>query len=608
MTKLLLASVFKPYGVDDEYGEVLCSMELLNNQVTREQGIHSPRSNNPTFGLYILAENVKVPTTVLDFPSWDDFKKEIKKGYSHVGLSFIMPNVLRAKRMAAYIREVSPETKILLGGHGTSIPNLDEIVDYDEICRGEGVAWLRQYFGEDASVPITHPVVLSAVKKRIYGAPVIDLSGTLVPGVGCQNSCRFCATSHKFERRYTPFLTNGKDFYEACERAERELGVNDFGVLDENYLKTPRRASQVLAELEKHEKAYTFAVFSSAETIVKMGVDFLVRMGVTLLWIGVESKWDVFEKTRGIDLASLIREIQDHGISVLASSILFLEHHDKTTIHEDIDWAIDLESDLHQFMLFGPIPGTKLYQDYEAEDKLLKDMPWPEQHGQDQIWFNHPEFTGAETATYIKEAFLKKYHAQGPGVLNMAATAIKGYLRVLKETEEREQAGLVWDLEALNYVKHPNPQPDEYMKLRLESLRKNAIRFRPILSSMIKYGPNAKSAEKGKKIIELFDEVFGKLSLGERVKEKVVQACAVVENLRLKRGNGVLNRQPKVYRRTYPDRSDGYQPKTELHDRFADSKPLPVVAPEPASPSPSEPELQLMEKLDQEKLAGVSKG
>ena len=82
MTKLLLTGVFKPYGVDDEYGEVLCSMELLNNQVTREQGIHSPRSNNQTFGLYVLAENVKVPTTVLDFPSWDDFKKEIAKQYT----------------------------------------------------------------------------------------------------------------------------------------------------------------------------------------------------------------------------------------------------------------------------------------------------------------------------------------------------------------------------------------------------------------------------------------------------------------------------------------------------------------------------------------------
>ena len=110
------------------------------------------------------------------------------------------------------------------------------------------------------------------------------------------------------------------------------------------------------------------------------------------------------------------------------------------------------------------------------------------------------------------------------------------------------------------------------MKLRLESLRQNALRYRPILSSTLKYGPNAKSAEKSRRVIELFNEVFGKLTMGERVKEKIVQACAVVENLRLKRGNGVLNRQPRVSRRTYPDRSNGVHSGSELRDRFADSK------------------------------------
>ena len=39
--KLLLSSVFGPYGVNDEYGEKENKMELFHNQVTREQGIFS---------------------------------------------------------------------------------------------------------------------------------------------------------------------------------------------------------------------------------------------------------------------------------------------------------------------------------------------------------------------------------------------------------------------------------------------------------------------------------------------------------------------------------------------------------------------------------------
>jgi hypothetical protein len=134
MTRLLLCGVFKPFGVKDEITEPLCTMELLNNQVTREQGIHSPRSNNPSFALYLMAENIHVPVTVLDFPSWEEFTKEIDSGeYTHVGISFIGPNVLKAQRMAAYIRSRSPRIRIILGGHGTAIPELRELVDCDEI-------------------------------------------------------------------------------------------------------------------------------------------------------------------------------------------------------------------------------------------------------------------------------------------------------------------------------------------------------------------------------------------------------------------------------------------------------------------------------------------
>ncbi len=343
---------------------------------------------------------------------------------------------------------------------------------------------------------------------------------------------------------------------DACDKAAEVLNIKDFGVLDENFCKTPVRARQLLTELENRKRNYTFAIFSSAEAVTKLGVDFLVRMGVNLLWLGIESKWDVFEKTRGIDLTALIKNLQNHGISVLASTILFLDHHDKDTIEEDIDWAISQETDLLQFMLWGPVPGTKLYQDYDAEGKMLKDIPWPEQHGQDEIWFQHSNFSRSETSKYLKEAFIKKYHTHGPAVTNMAHTAIKGYMTVLKETQEREDAGLVWDPSELKYVSHPNPQPDEHMKLRLAAMKRSALKFRPILSSAVKYAPNEESAEKGRMVIRLLEEVFGRPSVGDKAMETLVKACAVVESWRLKRGNGVLTRQPKMYRRTYPDRSE----------------------------------------------------
>ncbi len=555
MTRLLLSGVFKPFGIKDETTEPLCTMELLNNQVTREQGIHSPRSNNPSFALYLMAENIQVPVTVLDFPSWEEFAKEIDSGaYTNVGISFIVPNVLKAARMAAYVRRYSPGTRIILGGHGTAIPELRELVDCDEICHGEGISWLRKYFGEDTDRPISHPVVPSSVNSFIYGAPILGKAGIIIPGVGCQNSCRFCATSHKFDRQYTPFLRTGRDIFLACRKSQEKLGVDDFGLMDENFCKDPYRARQLLEEMEKHGKAYTFSTFSSAETIGRLGIDFLVRLGVNFLWIGVESKANLFEKTKGIDLHDLIADLQDHGITVLASAILFLEHHDKDTIHEEIDWAISLESDLLQFMELGPIPGTRLYREYEADGKLIPGIPWPRKHGQDEIWFRHPHFTMPETAGYLRDAFVKKYQVHGPGVLNMAMTAVKGYLKIRAEIEEREMSGITWDAKTLRYVPGGDTSPDAFMRQRLDSIKRNALRIRPVLSSTLKHAPNPRAAEKCREVMALYNEAFGPMTIPDRVKSAAVRLLAMRESRRVKK-EGTVMRQPPTNRIVYPDRT-----------------------------------------------------
>ncbi|MBW2459964.1 MAG: radical SAM protein, partial [Deltaproteobacteria bacterium] len=68
---------------------------------------------------------------VLDFPTWKAFTDELAKGYTHVGISFIVPNVLKAKRMAETVRAHHPGMKIILGGYGTIIPDLADIVPHD---------------------------------------------------------------------------------------------------------------------------------------------------------------------------------------------------------------------------------------------------------------------------------------------------------------------------------------------------------------------------------------------------------------------------------------------------------------------------------------------
>jgi len=428
-----------------------------------------------------MAENISLKSTVLDFPSWGEFKNELKKGYTHVAISFIVPNVLKAKRMTEYIRKEYPDIKILLGGYGTIIPDLKDIVPHDEACRGEGVKWIRDYFGENTDAPIVHPVLRNPVYNYIYGVKTSPRGSILMTGAGCKNGCTFCITSHMFNKEYLPLLETGKDVYNTCQNLENKLNAQNFMVMDENFLMHSERAIELLSLMEENKKPYSFVLFSSANIIKQLGVDFFVRMGISRVWVGVESKTNTHDKVRGIDLTKLFEELQSKGIIVLASTILFLDHHDKKNINEEIDWVIGLNSDLIQFMNYTAWPTTGLYEKLENENRL-KNNPYRNQHGAGELNFDHPHFKDAKShEDYLRHAFRKKYEKTGPSIAGMALTAIRGYTQALKDFEYRENERLAWDIESHSYVKMNNPPEDEFMKIRIKNMRDEALRYRPLL-------------------------------------------------------------------------------------------------------------------------------
>ncbi|MBW1877013.1 MAG: radical SAM protein [Deltaproteobacteria bacterium] len=521
---VLLTSVFGPFGLDDAYGRKENVLELFHNQVTREQGLFSLRFNHQSFGLYLMAENIEAPTTVLDFPSQARFIRELRKGYDYVGISFIVPNFAKAQRMAALVREHAPKSQIILGGHGTRIPRVETLIEHDHICRGEGVFWLRRLLGEDLDRPVVHPVIASSFNKRMLGIPLAVDAAVLLPGVGCPNQCRFCATSHFFDKRYTPYFDTGRALFDICRKVEDQTGHTDFFVMDENFLKRPERARELLALMEEHDKTYRFGLFSSAETIRDVGVDFLARLGVYFLWIGVESKVEVFEKNLGVDLGAMIRELKGNGISVLASGILFLEHHDLATIWEDIEYVSSLGADFVQFMQLGPLPGTQLYREYDRKGMLRKDLPYEEWHGQHRIWFTHPNFTPAQTENLIRRAFQYEYDTNGPSLLRMFETTLLG-LRALADTR------------------------DPYLLHRRRNMEREARHVRPALSVILRHAHNERSRDLAREVIRAYDETLGEPGLKQRLLTVVAGAAALREAMRVAVGANVY--QPKTFRTRY---------------------------------------------------------
>ncbi len=555
MTKILLSSVFGPFGVDDDYGRRENVMELFHNQITREQGMFSLRLHHPSFGLHLLAANLDADVTVLDFPSQQAFEQELAHDYDYVGISFIAPNTVKAKRMAELIRQHSPRSQIVLGGHGTRVPDIEKLVDADHICRGEGVRWLRELLGEDPERPIRHPVVKSALTKRIVGLQRPVEAAVLIPGVGCPNACRFCATSHFFDRQYTAYLPTAESLLEACEQAERELGLREFFVMDENFLKYRERAERFVELLEKHDKPYRFNIFSSAETVQSLGVEFLARLGVEFLWLGVESQKEVYEKNKGVDFHALIAELRDHGITVLASGILFLEHHDRQTIEDEIDFMVSLKADLVQFMQLGPMPQTALYQDYQRRGLLRDDVPLEEQHGQDRIWFHHPHFEREETHDILKGAFERDYQVNGASLLRIFETTARGALHL---TGDRPR-----------------------IQASRRAFEQRCAEYRPMLRWLRVFAPFASMRAQVRRVEALYTQVLGPETLAQRALSLGALPFVLREWANARLGRNMY--QPPTVRTHHPareapmQRPAPMQPSSELVMPVLPVKPQPEI-------------------------------
>ncbi len=535
--RILLSGVFGPFGVDDEFGRKENIMELFHNQVTRGQDTASFRFFHRSFGLYFLAENLDADVTVLDFPSKDRFAEEVAKGYDMVGISFIAPNFVKAQEMARIARRVTPRTTIVLGGHGAAVEGIEDKIDCDHVIRGEGIKPMRRLLGQDPDAPISHPTLPSSEKSSIFGLTVPGTpANLLVPGVGCVNACRFCSTSHFFGKGYTAYLSTGLEIFETACRIADETGSDEFFVLDENFLKDKTRALELCDEMERHDRYFSFNIFSSTETIRSFGMHNMERLNVTFVWIGVESSSDQgnFEKNVGLDARKLISELQDRGIMVLASSILCAEHHTQDNIQDEIDFMIGLEADFVQFMLLTPLPVTQLYKDHKARGLLRTELPLMDWHGQKELSYRHPEFPGNEAQRWIDSAFRQEYEANSCSLLRLTKTVLRGYERLARRWERT-----------------PGQQ------FRLELLEECLRGWTPILPAIARLAVNRLERERALALARRVRQTLPP-SLIERIKAPAATAIAVAyrAKVRLLGDNiqpvTILTRYPAKHRVTRP--------------------------------------------------------
>ena len=355
-----------------KYGDAASvGYELLYRQVTRAQGIFSPRTVNIHFSLEYIAENLDAPTVVLQYPSKRELIKELKKGYDYVGVSFLMAVMHKMKETVALIRKYAPKSKIVLGGYGTILK--DEVLKpyADYICREEGVAFFRRLLGEpEIPMPYKHPLIVSWLK--VFGWKVSG-TGKIFAGLGCANGCDFCCTSHFFSRKHIKLLPEGKDIYAVVERYLATDPNLVFLILDEDFLLNKKRAMEFRDCVIAGGKKISIFAFSSVKAISQYTVEEILEMGIDGFWIGYEGTRSNYAKQQGRPVADIFTEFREHGITILTSMIVGFDYQNQEVVAQELDGLMQLKPALAQFLIYGPVPGTPFHERI-IKDNLLQDV------------------------------------------------------------------------------------------------------------------------------------------------------------------------------------------------------------------------------------------
>jgi len=453
--KVLLASVFGPYARDDEYGSrALNPMELYHNQVTRVQGPFSLRMFHRSWGLMLIQANIQTPCTLLDFPTLDRFLEEIRNNrYDVVGISSIISNTFKVRKMCELIRRYQPDATIVVGGHIANVPDLHKRIDTDEIVKGEGVRWFRTFLGEDPDRPIRHPQIKSGIGTRNMGVTLKvkpdGVAAALLPSVGCPMGCNFCSTSAMFggKGKFVNFYETGDELFDVMCQLEQSMQVRSFFVMDENFLLHRPRALRLLELMEEHDKSWALYVFSSANVLRSYSIEQLVSLGISWVWMGLEGEDSQYGKLRGTDAPVLVRELQSHGIRVLGSTIIGLEDHTPENIDAAIDYAVRYNTDFHQFMLYTPIPGTPLHAELTAQDRMKDECEFQagDIHGQAIFNYRHPHIHDGQEAELIVRAFQRDFEVNGPSVARIVQTTLAGWKRHKNHPDPRIRRRFAWE-------------------------------------------------------------------------------------------------------------------------------------------------------------------
>jgi len=415
--------------------------DATGQRFTKGDDIFTIVSHTHCFANHILAQNIDVPSILLEYPRWEDFTREVDRGYPVIGIHALPVHLDNVMKMCQYVRRRSPASRILLGSYGGQAfqAQYDQATQkryVDHVVHGEGVRFLRAFLGEDTGRPIRQVLM-----PKAGGAPWFisrfprGVIGFLVSGLGCPGGCDFCSTTALFDRRRVELLSP-EDLVDHIRLYHEHFpDVSQVFVIEEDHFRWPSYLIKLREFWEANpgvvENLDWFA-FGSIDHIGKFaqehGWDAIAEMGVGAVFIGVESKFageHGYDKRDEVDAREVFGRLHAMGIRTIGAWICGWDFHSHANVHEDLNYFVSLYPTYQQLTRLSPFPGTALWEKLSEEGRV-RDVPWEDVHFWSGAQVNKA-LEAHETLNLTEYGYDLLYRTWGPSVARRLDVTLNGY-------------------------------------------------------------------------------------------------------------------------------------------------------------------------------------
>jgi anaerobic magnesium-protoporphyrin IX monomethyl ester cyclase len=278
--------------------------------------------------------------------------------------------------------------------HGEGETTFSELVAFLEKKKGEfdciqGISFLsngklvrtpsRPFIENLDSLPLParHLVHMDDYRRTNFGGRPIT---PLVTSRGCPYQCAFCASSHFWGSKVR--MRSVESILKEIEELYYKYRFKAIAFLDDTFNISPRRVIEICRGIVERKldlwwwNLSRLDLFSGNEEMVKE----MVRAGMKAVFIGVESSnpetlKDLNKRIGVGDIIETIEMLKRNGVQIHASYIIGGLRETARSIHETIRFAKKLDTNVAQFSILTPFPGTALYE--QVKDRILKwRSPW----------------------------------------------------------------------------------------------------------------------------------------------------------------------------------------------------------------------------------------